>query len=58
MTQLAGGSLLKILKYFDVMLKIFEFSHLKEIVKSSLVYVNKCSWITQSCFFTETIKQS
>ena len=42
-TQLAGGLLLKMLKYFEVMLNIFEFSHLKEILESSLVYVNKFS---------------
>ena len=36
-TQLAGGLLLKMLKHFKVMLKIFEFSHVKEIVKSWLV---------------------
>ena len=34
MTQLAGGLLLKILKDFEVMLNIFEFSHVKEIVES------------------------
>ena len=34
MTELAGGLLLKILKYFEVMLNIFEFSHVKEIVES------------------------
>ena len=33
-TQLAGGLLLKMLKYLEVMLKIFEFSHAKEIVES------------------------
>ena len=33
-TQLAGGLLLKMLKYFEVMLNIFEFSHMKEIVES------------------------
>ena len=43
MTQLAGGLLLKILKYFEVMLNIFEFSHVKEFVESSLVYANKFS---------------
>ena len=32
--QFAGGLLLKMLKYFEVMLNIFEFSHLKEIVES------------------------
>ena len=51
-------SLLKMLKYFEVMLEIFEFSHMKEIVESWLVYANKFSWIIQSCFSNETIKQS
>ena len=32
-TQLEGG-LLKVLKYFEVMLNAFEFSHVKEIVES------------------------
>ena len=32
--QLAGDLLLKILKYFEVMLKFFEFSHVKKVVKS------------------------
>ena len=31
-TQLAGGLLLKMIKYFEV--KIFKFSHVKEIVES------------------------
>ena len=34
MTQLAGGLFLKMLKYFEVMLTIFEFSQVKEIVES------------------------
>ena len=34
MTQAAGVSLLKMLKYFEVMLNIFEFSHVKEIIES------------------------
>ena len=42
-TQLAGGLLLKMLKYFEVMLNIFEFSHVKEIVESLLVDVKKIS---------------
>ena len=49
--QLAGGVLLKMLKYF-------QFFHVKEIVKSLLVSVNKSSSIIQSCFFTKTIKQN
>ena len=56
-TKLAGGLLLKMLKYFKVMLNIFEFSHVKEIVESWLVYLNKFPWIIQSLFLTETIKQ-
>ena len=32
-TQLAGD-LFKIIKYFEVMLNIFEFSHVKEIAES------------------------
>ena len=54
-TQPASGLLLKILKYFRAMLNIFEFSHVKE---NWLVYVNKFSWIIQSCFLIETIKRS
>ena len=33
-TQLESGLLLKMLKYFQVMLKILEFFQVKEIVKS------------------------
>ena len=55
-TQLASSLFLKMLKYFEVMLNIFEFSHVKEIVESWLVYVNNFCWINRSCFFTETIK--
>ena len=33
MTQLAGGLLLKMLKYFTGMQKSFEFSHVKKIVE-------------------------
>ena len=43
-TQLAaGGLLMKMLKYFKVMLNTFEFSRVKEIVESWLVYANKFS---------------
>ena len=42
-TQLAHGLLLKILKYFEVVLNFFEISHVKEIVESWLVYVNEFS---------------
>ena len=33
-TYLAGGLLFKMLKYLKVMLKMFDFSHVKEIVES------------------------
>ena len=38
-TQLAGGLLLKKLKYFEVMLKMFEFLRVWENIESWLVYV-------------------
>ena len=40
-TQLAGGVLLKNVKYFEVMLNIFEFSWVWGIVESWLVYGNQ-----------------
>ena len=55
---IAGGLSLKMPKYSEVMLNIFEFFHVKEIVESWLVYVNKFLWTIQSCFLTETIKRS
>ena len=39
--SLAGGSLLKKLKHFEVMLNIFEFSRVWENVESRLVYANR-----------------
>ena len=57
-TQLAGGLLLKKLKYFEIMLNICEFSQVREKVESSLVYANKLFWITQPYFSTDKIKQS
>ena len=33
MTQFARGLLLRMLKYFEVMLNIFEFSHMKKFVE-------------------------
>ena len=33
-TQIAGGLLLKMIKYFEVMLNIFEFFHVKDILES------------------------
>ena len=43
MTQPASSLLLRMLKYFEVMLNIFEFSHMKEIVEYLLGYINKFS---------------
>ena len=45
MTHLAGGLLLKMLKYFKVMWISFEFSHVKEVVEFWLVDFDKFSWI-------------
>ena len=45
-------------RYFEVMINIFEFFHVKENVEFWLVYLNTFSWIIQSCFLTETIKRS
>ena len=56
--QLVGGLLLKQLKYFEVMLSIFEFSRVWENVESWLVYANKFFWIVQSYFSTGIIKWS
>ena len=56
-TQLAGGLLLKELKYFEVMLNIFEFSRVWENVESWLVSVNKL-FFAQPYFSTNVIKQS
>ena len=39
-TQLAGALLLKMLKYFEVMLKVFELSQVKEIVEPWLFLGN------------------
>ena len=52
-TQLARGLLFKMLKYFEVMLNIFEFSHVNETVESWLVNINKFSWIIQLFFSTK-----
>ena len=47
-TQLVGSLLLNMLKYFEVVLNIFEYSHLKKIVESWLVYANQFLKIIQS----------
>ena len=53
-----GGLLLKKLKYFEVILNIFEISWVWENVESWLVYANKFFWIAQPYFLTDIIKQS
>ena len=40
-TQLTGGLLLKKVKYFEVILNIFEFSRVWENLEPWLVYANK-----------------
>ena len=56
-TQLAGGLLLKKLKYPEVILNIFEFSRVWENVESWSVHVNKLFWIVQPYFSTDVIKR-
>ena len=45
-------------KIFSSYVNIFEFSHVKEIVQSWLIYVTKFSSVIQWYFLTETIKQN
>ena len=52
-TRLAGGLLLKMLKYFELMLNIFEFSRVWENVESWFINVDKLFWIAQSYFSTD-----
>ena len=47
---------LKKLKYFKVMINIFEFSGVWENVESWLVYENKPFWIAHPYFSTDIIK--
>ena len=47
----------KKLKYFEVMLSIFEFSRVWENVKSWLVYTNKLFWVAQPYFLANIIKK-
>ena len=58
LTQLAGGLLLKKLKYFEVMLNIFDLSRVWEKIESCLVYANKLFWIAQPDFSTDIIKRT
>ena len=56
-TRLAGGVLIKMLNYFEVMLKKFYYDkNLPRVTDkgSRLVYVNKFSSILQSYFLSET----
>ena len=46
-TQFASGGMLKKLKYFEVMLTIFQFLRMWEIVEFWLVNANKHSWFAQ-----------
>ena len=48
--------IVKKLKYFEVMLNIFEFLRVRENVE--FVYANKLFWIVQIYFSTDIIKQS
>ena len=50
-SMLIGSLLLKMLKYFEVTLNIFEFPHAKKIIESLLVYTNHTiMFLTLSCF--------
>ena len=50
--------IVKKLKYFEVMLNIFEFSRVWENVGSWLIYANKFFWIAQPYFSTDITKGS
>ena len=52
-TQLAGGILLKIKKYFEMMLNFLKFPLDKK--RSQVIYANNLSLIFHSYFLTETI---
>ena len=58
MTQLAGGLLLKMLNYFEVMLNVFQFSRVWENIEFWLVCANKLFLIVQPYFSTDIIKRS
>ena len=57
-TQLAGGVLLKKLKYFEVIWNSFEFLRVWENLESWMVYANKLFLIAQPYFSTYIIKTS
>ena len=48
----------KKLKYFEVMLNIFEFLWVWENVKSWLVYANNLFWTALPYFLNKILKQS
>ena len=50
--------IVKKLKYFEVMLNIFELSRVWENVEYWLVSANKLFWIAKPYFSTNIIKQS
>ena len=50
--------IVKKIKYFEVMLNIFELSRVWENIESWLVYANKLFWIAQPYFSTDIIKRS
>ena len=56
-TELADALLLKKLKYFEIILNIFEFSRVWGNVESSLVCADKLFWIAQPYFSTEIVKR-
>ena len=50
--------IVKKVRYFEVMLNIFEFSQVWENIESWLVYGDKLLWIAQPYFLSNIIKQS
>ena len=57
-TQLAGGLLLKKLKYFEFMLNIFVFSRMWENVESWMASASKPFRIEKLYFLTDIIKRN
>ena len=57
-TQLAGGLFLKNLKYFGIMLNIFDLSPVWQNVESWTDYPNKVFWIVEPYISTDVIKGS
>ena len=57
-TQLAGGLLLKKLKYFEFMLNIFVFLRVWKNVEYWMASANNSFWINRSYFLTDIIKRN